>query len=128
MIPRYAQVILVEVRCGCVIICLLREWLCLKPFRRMIARTVPKTSTNQGWDWSNQRPSDQSTHRPTKVAHNCPTDLTNNCLVKPRTIENGYTKLRTIACQTWWTTAWWSQKQSRTVTQRTGVVNKQSRK
>ena len=92
MIPRCAQVILVEVRCGYVIICLLRKWLRLEPLRRMIARTVPKASTDRGWDWSNQRPADRPTHQPTEVTHDCPADPTNNCLVKPRTIENNYAK------------------------------------
>ena len=92
MIPRFVQVILIEVRCGCVIICLLKKWLRLEPLRRMIERTVPKASTNQGRDWLNQQPADRPTHWPTEVAHNCLADLTNNCLVKPKTIENGYAK------------------------------------
>ena len=34
-----------------------------------------------------------------KAVHNCLVDLTNNCLVKPKTIENNYAKLCTIAWQ-----------------------------
>ena len=68
------------------------EWFCLEPLKRMIAKTVPKASTDWGQDWSNQQPVNRPTHQPTEVAHDCLADPTNNCLVKPRIIKNSYAK------------------------------------
>ena len=66
MISQYAQVILVEVQCRCVIICLLRKWLRLKPLRRIIAKTISKALIDQtnNWPIETYRPSDrgQATH------------------------------------------------------------------
>ena len=86
-----------------------KEWFCFEPLRRIIARTMSKVLTGRGWgrgrgqdrlnqpinqtnDWPTNWTTDQPTHRPIKVAHNCIADPTNDCSVKPRTIENSYTK------------------------------------
>ena len=80
-------------------------------------------------EWFTQaRPKNQPTHWPTKVMHNCWAEPTMDCLVKPKTIKNGYAKSRTIARQSRQIIAQWSQGQLRTVTQKTEVANKQSRK
>ena len=47
MIPQCGQAILMEIRCGCVIICLLRKWLRLELLKRIIARTIPKAPTDR---------------------------------------------------------------------------------
>ena len=74
MIPRCAQVILVEVRCGCVIIRLLREWLRLEPLRRMIARTISKASSDQTNErttenhWPTERPRSSNSSESGRIA------------------------------------------------------------
>ena len=74
----------------------------LKPLRRMIAKTIPKVSTGRGQSWGQDR-----SNQPINQTNDRPIDQ----LTKQR-------KLRIIAWQIQQTIAQWSQRQLRTVVQR----------
>ena len=56
---------------------------------------------NSQEQFTQARARNQPTHWLTNVAYNYLAEPTNNCSTKPKTIENGYTKLHTIAQETW---------------------------